>query len=246
VLLASQISPTTHLRYSQPFFYLLDFSIALNRRSQSAQNSSTYDANLGYIAFGGIAPVPTTLPAVTIPVQNYTSSSGSGAKVYAFYTINIDAYIFNGSTQLNASGSNLTTRAILDTGTTLNYLPTEMAKLYNTLFVPPAVYDLEEGLYYVTCNTTAPEFHVQIGGKMFEIDGRDQIVGPPFNYTSAGVDDAKKVMCISGTQDGGVMSGSHDTFILCVHVLFLFNLEYSWLFELMFAFLGEMCFCIMS
>lgn len=65
----------------------IDFSVALNRGTFAAQESSTYDPNLGYLAFGGLAPVPTTSPSVTVPLQGLaTESSGTG---YFFYIVRV-------------------------------------------------------------------------------------------------------------------------------------------------------------
>lgn len=175
----------------------------MNRGSFAAQANSTYDPNLGYLAFGGIAPVATTKTAVTVPVQGYAASSG--ATEYFFYTVDIDAYTFNGSSKLTGSGK----QAILDTGTTLNYVPTSVAKKYNAKFVPPAKFVKDEDTYYVDCNATVPAFSVTIGGTEFAIDGKDQIL-------PAGTDDDGNVVCISGTQDGGSSSDADNIFIMLV------------------------------
>jgi hypothetical protein len=88
----------------------LVFSVALDRGSLAAQENSTYDSPLGYLAFGGIAPVKVTSTAVTVPVQGYHVSSSPTAK-YFFYTVDVDAYVFPGSNKLSTNGT-----AILDTG----------------------------------------------------------------------------------------------------------------------------------
>jgi hypothetical protein len=187
----------------QFILFYLDFSVALNRGTFKNQEQSTYDPNLGYVAFGGIAPVKTSSPVVTVPVQAYSISSNSSA--YRYYTVDIDSYVYNGSTTLTGSGK----QAILDTGTTLNLLPNEVAKAYNAKFVPPADYDEDQGAYFVNCNATVPAFQVQIGGQQFKIDGKDQIL-------PVGVDDGGNEICISGTQNGGNPSNTTRVFILCV------------------------------
>ena len=88
-----------------------------------------------------------------------------------------------------------------------------MAKIYNSQFVPPAEYNHDDELYYVACNATVPDFHVQIGGEKFKIDARDQIVWPDSDFANG------KAMCVSGIQDGGLASDSHNTFLLCVNIL---------------------------
>jgi hypothetical protein len=159
---------------------------------------------LGYLAFGGIAPVKTTHTAVTVPVQGYAVKS-EPINEYIFYSVNIDSYIFDGSTALTGSGK----QAVLDTGTTLNYIPDALAKAYNSKFVPPATYNADQDLYYVSCNATAPPFTVQIGGAKFSINPKDNIV--PSGKDSDGND-----LCTSGTQNGGDPSDPRKFYIMYV------------------------------
>jgi len=177
------------------------FSVALNRGSIKQEEGSSFDPNMGFLAFGGIAPVKTTTPAVTLPVQGYAISSSSSE--FFYYTVDIDSYIYEGSTELTGSGK----QAILDTGTTLNLVPTNVAKTYNAKFKPAATFDEDSGFYFVDCNATVPAFEVQIGGSKFSIDGKDQIL-------LAGTDANGKETCISGTQDGGDPSNANNIFIL--------------------------------
>jgi hypothetical protein len=190
----------------QPFFFKAVsenvvsnpyFSVALSRGSFT-QN----DQDLGYLAFGGIAPVSTTTPTVTVPVQGYTVSTGSD-EVFMFYTVDIDSYIFDGSTSLTGTEK----QAILDTGSTLNSLPTDVAKAYNAKFVPPATLDQVSNLYLVDCNATVPMFEVEIGGSSFSIDSKDQIL-------PAGTDASGNKICHSAIQDGGDPSDPRSQFVL--------------------------------
>lgn len=176
----------------------------MNRGTVKKEEDSQNDPKLGYLAFGGIAPANTTNPTVTVPVQYFSILPGSSQE-YSYYLINIDSYVYNGSTKLTGSGR----QAILDTGTTFNWLPTDVAKAYNARFVPPAKFDQDAGVYYVACNATIPDFEVEIGGQKFEIDGKDLIL-------PAGKDSNGKKVCISGTQDGGDPSNLHHVFVLCV------------------------------
>ncbi|KAJ6616971.1 acid protease [Mycena sp. CBHHK59/15] len=197
----TKASHANHLSYDPFFFTAVKqgmvtntfFSIALDRGTPS--DDSSVDPNLGYLAFGGMPPVALDKTAVTVPVQGYSTTTGAPSNtdtVYFYYTVDVDGYTFPGSTKVATANNN----TILDTGTTLNYLPTGVAKAYNARWVPKATYDADQGLYFVGCNATAPAFTVTIGGKKFPIDARDQIL-------PAGTDDAGNAVCISGTQDGG-------------------------------------------
>ncbi|KAJ7483177.1 acid protease [Mycena latifolia] len=219
-------SSANHIPYDPFFFTAVKqsmvtnpfFSIALDRGTPS--EDSNVDLNLGYVAFGGMPPVVLDKTAITVPVQGYSTTTGEPSNknpVYFYYTVDVGAYVFHGSTKLNTSNSN----TILDTGTTLNYLPSKVAKAYNTGFVPTATYDEDQGLYFVGCNATAPAFSVTIGGKNFPIDARDQIL-------EAGTDDDGNLVCISGTQDGGADTPD-NVFILgdvfLHNVVSTFNIE---------------------
>ncbi|KAF7795767.1 hypothetical protein EIP86_006934 [Pleurotus ostreatoroseus] len=174
------------------------YSVALNRGSFANQVNSTYDPHLGYIAFGGIAPVSTVGPSVTVPVQRIPSSSGGSE--FLFYAVDVDAWVFPGLNSRHTAGA-----VILDTGTTLNYLPTEVAAAFNSRFEPPATFDAEEDAWFVDCNATAPLFSVVIGGVGFVIDPKDQI--------SPYMDVGGNISCASGTQDGG-SPGNGSIFVL--------------------------------
>ncbi|KAJ7493834.1 acid protease [Mycena latifolia] len=170
------------------------FSVALDRGTFEQQENDPVDFGLGFLAFGGIAPVPVVNTAVTVPVEGYSLTTGAPAQGpgtdFFFYTVAVEAYTFAGIS-IKPVGS-----PILDTGTTLNFMSTDVTAQYNAKFQPPAVLDEDAGLYIVDCNATVPEFGVKIGGKTFTIDARDQIL-------PAGTDDEGNIICITGTQDGG-------------------------------------------
>ncbi|KAJ3540372.1 hypothetical protein NM688_g6233 [Phlebia brevispora] len=179
------------------------FSVALNRGSFAEETNSTLDPNLGFLAFGGIAPVEVTKTSVTVPVQGFETTSGTSG--FFFYAVDVDSWVFPGSNKRHTAGS-----VILDTGTTLNYVPTQIAAEFNSKFKPPATFDEDEDTYFVDCDATAPAFSATIGGVEFTVDPKDQIL--PF------LDDTGNVVCISGTQDGGPAEADNifilgDTFL---------------------------------
>lgn len=128
--------------------------------------------------------------------------ASTGTQSLKFYTVDIDSYIANGSASLAGLG----TQAFFDTGTTLNSLPTDVAKAYNAKFVPPATFDQASNEYFVDCNAIAPTLGVTIGGSTFTIDGKDQILPR--------TDASGNTICKSGTQDGGDPSNPRAIFIL--------------------------------
>ncbi|KAJ7436815.1 acid protease [Mycena latifolia] len=164
----------------------LVFSVALDRGTFEQEANDRFDPNLGFLSFGGIAPVPVVNTSVTVPIQGYSIANSSvtssatpsdcpGAE-FLFYTIDIESYTFPGSTGLATTSNN----TILDTGTALNVVPADVAAAYAAAFNPPAILtpvpNSTTELYVVDCKAEVPEFLVTIGGTTFSIDARDQIV----------------------------------------------------------------------
>ncbi|KAJ6616852.1 aspartic peptidase domain-containing protein [Mycena sp. CBHHK59/15] len=178
------------------------FSLSLDRGTAAGQHSPHTDPHLGYLAFGGIAPVAVTATSVTVPVQGYsleTHTPTTGAKAtYLYYTVDVQNYTFPGSSVVLTTSNS----TILDSGTTLNLVPSSVARAYNAGFGT-----WRSGSYYVDCNARAPPFAVVLGGQTFTIDGRDQIV-------YAGKDAEGNDLCISGTQDGGPDDLDGSVFVL--------------------------------
>ncbi|KAJ7865336.1 acid protease [Mycena olivaceomarginata] len=185
------LSAVSQKKVKNPFF-----SVALDRGTFDQQENDPFDPNLGFLSFGGIAPVPVTNTAVTVPVHGYSATTGLPSNApgseFFFYTVDVEAYTFPGSNHVVTANNN----TILDTGTTLNFVPTDVAAAYSAQFKPPATLDPDFGLYLVDCDAKVPAFNVVIGGKTFTVDARDQII-------PAGTDDNGNIICITGTQDGG-------------------------------------------
>ncbi|KAJ6474047.1 acid protease [Mycena vitilis] len=167
------------------------FSISLDRPTFDQSKNDPFDPKLGLLAFGGIVPVPVLNISATVPVQRFSGNipSNSDNATSLWYTVDVDSYTFPNSSALTTASNN----TILDSGATFNYLPTPIAAAFIALFSPPATLNSTSGLYVIDCNATAPAFAATIGGALFTVDGRDQIV-PQGNDADA---------CWSGTQDGG-------------------------------------------
>jgi len=202
---------------SNPFF-----SVALDRGSFAAENDSLFDDNLGFLAFGGIAPVPVTDTAVTVPIQGYNAATflpeNATAVTYFYYTVDVERMSFTGNKEVFGTTNNI----ILDTGTTLDYVPTNVANAFAAAFDPPARMDEELGLYVVSCSATAPEFTVDIGGKTFTVDPADNLLPLGEN------DEEGNPLCVSGTVDNGPVEAGNifilgDTFLH--NVVVTFNIE---------------------
>lgn len=151
----------------------------------------------GYLSFGGVPDIAftqnfTATPIIITSITGYPQGTD-------FYTINIDALELNGNPVAASGGSAL--EYIIDSGTTLNYIPSSAAKAINAAYSPPATYSDEQGAYVVACNATAPAVSVNIAGTAFRINPLDMVM----KQTDG--------ICISAWNDGG-SSSSQDVYIL--------------------------------
>ncbi|QDS76234.1 hypothetical protein FKW77_000290 [Venturia effusa] len=154
------------------------FSLAIQRDSSGVG---------GYVAFGGLpAAVTTNGSFASTPIQILTSLRPTAN---TFYTITPDALVYRGAAARNPS------QYIVDSGSSLTYVPTDVAKSVADLFSPKATFDDSQGAYFVSCNATAPSFGVKIGGTIFNLDPQDLILQLQQNPTTG--------ECLLGVTDGG-------------------------------------------
>lgn len=81
---------------------------------------------------------------------------------------------------------------IVDSGTTLLYLPTGLTDKILSLYEPNAYYSDYFGADVVLCNATAPDFGVTINGTTFDVSAADLILD----------EDLGDGICLTGIQDG--------------------------------------------
>jgi hypothetical protein len=172
------------------------FSLVINRPTIAQEenyNASVYD--LGSITFGGIPTnIPITKTTVTVPNLNFTSRiDGENVTTPAYYTTTASSVNFPGSEQLNTTIPTI----ILDSGTTLVYLPDKIADAYNSHWNPAAQYDPSSGIYFVDCDAVAPKLNITIGGVDFKFDSRDLVYSAQDGYDQD---------CISSIVPGGSIS----------------------------------------
>lgn len=79
---------------------------------------------------------------------------------------------------------------IIDTGTTISFLPRQLIERYLSMFSPPGTYDPTTGFWFVNCNAQVPPLGVKIGGKAFWHNPKDLIK----RYDQSG-------RCISSVQE---------------------------------------------
>lgn len=170
------------------------FTLALERSSDLNDNVPG-----GYIAFGGLPPVSgKTGRFVSTPIliHEYYEYPPLDSTARSFYSILPDGYVYNNNASVITTYPT-SYDGIVDSGTTLLYVPTAVVDGYMASFNPPATY--YEGYYYYPCNATAPYFGMKIANETFTISSED-IILPDSGFVSntTGVE-----YCLVGVVDGG-------------------------------------------
>ena len=187
------------------------FSLAIERSSITSGVAAG-----GLLAIGGLPPVRhspvfSSAPFLLITVDPY--GNPYSVPQYHFYTIIVRGFKYEGSTETNWTRPTnfpnplpLPTdpshhSVMIDSGSTLIYLPTGIADAVNALFDPPAVYDAGYGAYLVDCAAKAPEFGAEIGDQTFFIKGEDMKIPVPGTdeICASGISDAGSSMSVLGT-----------------------------------------------
>lgn len=153
------------------------FSMAIDR----------IQSNGGVIGIGGIPDIPHAPYWATTDIHPVNVNGSNGQPVYEFYTIDIDGFAISNSTSTqfnpynndNAYKTPLIgngTDVIVDSGTSLCYVPNDVAAEVADAFSPPAQYDTTFDVYSVDCNAKPPIFGVCIEEKIFYVNAEDMIV----------------------------------------------------------------------
>jgi len=174
------------------------------------------------LAIGGLPPAEpgyenAEFTSVPIEIMQLNPGSDPVFKTQnSYYTITPDGFVYRNATSSGSGNWTLTPGGpanytsssdaqapeeilttnyptIVDSGTSLVFLPQAQVLYVNAAFDPPATQDLESGYSVIPCNATAPEFGVIIAGKNFYINSEDMIL-------DLGLGNG---MCASGVQNGG-------------------------------------------
>ena len=194
------------------------FSLALSR-----------DESGGMLAIGGLPPVSYVPIFASAPFQLLSASSTSAAAGtkpdYTFYTITTNGFEYQSAQQNWNLGSWLTyfgnpndateVQVIVDSGTTVNYLPQVTADRVNALFEPASKFNATLGYYEVACNAKAPEFGVKIGQETFYVNPLDNII----HLSSS--------RCITGISQTGTGGNSILGHVFLKNVLAVFDIGAS-------------------
>ena len=201
------------------------FSHALNRNSRSQKSG-------GILALGGVPDIeidPLSQISVPLQIADYNPTDNIDVTTYTYYSIVPDGFTLkaeNGTLRhfpyppitpdpasLNATVSP-SWPAIVDSGTTLAYLPIDVASAVNKAFDPPA--EFYSGIYEADCDATPPDFAVRIGGRDFWISKEEMLL------TGEAWVDPSSGNCVTGIQwlgDLNVLGGTLLKNVLAVYDL---------------------------
>ncbi|KAL3422706.1 aspartic-type [Phlyctema vagabunda] len=164
------------------------FSLAISRAT--AKKITQFPSCDGYLALGGLPPVKTYGKWARSPIEYVALDYGYYPTSlpypqFEWYTILAEDFLIQrnptatyGNDQwapLPKPATLPRVQIIIDSGTTLDYLPGDMAFLLAAAYQPPAVWDPEMRVFFVACEAIPPRFAIKIAGVIFEVDPRDMI-----------------------------------------------------------------------
>lgn len=96
----------------------------------------------GQLALGGLPTIDFDQDFTTVPSEKYPLSNIPAAKTdYSYYTTTPDGIVINGES------TSTSWPAIIDTGTTLAFVPNDIATAINNAFDPPSKYITSSGYF---------------------------------------------------------------------------------------------------
>ncbi|KAF2398123.1 acid protease [Trichodelitschia bisporula] len=165
------------------------FSLTLNRHNEGP----------GALALGGLPPQTKDVKYETdnwakSPLLAMAIRGISTKPVFTVYVVNAEGFTVDGA---GVGGS---VKVLVDSGTTLSYLPQAVADAVGAKFSPPS--RKAANLHLVNCNAKAPKFGVKIGGKSLWIQPRDMII-----EQASGAPGGSGGVCMMGIQGAGGAAG---------------------------------------
>ena len=173
------------------------FSLALRRPSSHSGFSPG-----GSLAIGGIPNVTYDRTFSSTPISVVGVNTENNDPIYEYYTIGLGGWAISKNlyTQFDVYGTGnplkspllgMNTYAIVDSGTSLVYAPSDVAAAAAAAYSPAATFSDEHGMYVVDCDATPPLFGVVIADKVFYVNPSDLVL------------QESNTLCITGMQAHG-------------------------------------------
>ncbi|KAI4189755.1 MAG: hypothetical protein L6R41_001238 [Letrouitia leprolyta] len=135
------------------------FSLAIERGAQSG----------GLLALGGLPPVQHSPYFACAPLQKSTLIGQANAE-FQYYQITMDGVTYGNKSEKKEYPTTV------DSGTSLIFLPAEVAYAVNQMFDPPAIFNTIRNEYAIDCASKAPRFGIGIAGHTFYVNPSDLII----------------------------------------------------------------------
>ncbi|KAK2003160.1 eukaryotic aspartyl protease [Colletotrichum falcatum] len=174
--------PAFQVPYSPFFTSMVQQGLSADSFSVSLVRNSS-----GLIAWGGRTGLPIDGPTAytSLIITTINPHRPEGSWQYSYYTVLVDGIRW---------GSTSDSRRflyIVDTGTTLMYVPPPIAEAIARSFSPSAIYLFQYGGYFAPCDAIAPKIAVVIEGASFFINPVDLVyrglVDPLTGYCQIGI-----------------------------------------------------------
>lgn len=135
----------------------------------------------GQLALGGLPTIDFDQNFATVPIEKIEISPMPIEKTkFSYYTIIADGLVIGGES------SSTSFPAVVDTGTTLAFLPNDLAEEINNAFDPPSKFIESLGGFENYCDATPPKFAFTIGGKDFYISPNELLLADGYDPATGG------------------------------------------------------------
>ncbi|OLN86189.1 putative aspartic-type endopeptidase [Colletotrichum chlorophyti] len=193
--------PAFQVPYSPFFTSMVQQGLSADAFSVSLVRNSS-----GVIAWGGRTGVPVIGPTAytDLIITNINADRPEGSWQHSYYTVLVDGFRWGSTTDTRKFPT------IVDTGTSITYLPPPIAEAIARSFSPSAVYLYTYGSYFAPCDALAPRVAILIEGASFWMNPVDLI------YRNLRDD-------LTGYCQVGISSGGTGPYILGAN--FLHNVE---------------------
>jgi Eukaryotic aspartyl protease len=188
------------------------FSVALNR----------LDEGHGSLTLGGLPPanIKHTNKWVVVPIEYLTIKaiagtpvSASAKKEYSLYAVKATSFRINDKVINGGAG------LVVDSGTTMSYLPEDIVSAMAEAWSPPGVRDPLTRLYLVRCNSKAPKFEIVFGETALRIDAKDLVLSNGSGATAICSMAIQPSKGLSGSGGVSVLGGPFMKSVVVVHDL---------------------------
>ncbi|KAF9878466.1 aspartic-type [Colletotrichum karsti] len=158
--------PAFQVPYQPLFTSMVQQGLSADAFSVSLVRNSS-----GVIAWGGRTGLPISGPTAytDLIITQINTERAESSWQYSYYTIIVDGISWGSTTD------NRKFPFIVDTGTTMMYLPPPIAQAIADSFSPSGIYMFQYGSYFAPCDAVAPRVAIVIEGASFWINPVDLI-----------------------------------------------------------------------